>query len=607
MGNIDFKNVTLLDGFWKDRYNLNADVSIPSIKNRFSDSRIKAMFFQFKKEELNYHHVAYDSDVAKLMEAMAYLLCKNREKYHEYEEFCDEIIDSIEKHQRKDGYFNSYFLIEDQNMIFTKREAHELYCLGHLIEAGIAYKQATNKTKLLEICDRYIDYVHERFVIKQDVSFLTPGHEEIELALMRLYEETNDQKYLSLAEFFLEKRGNNQIDNADFYGSDKYIQANEPIRKLTKVEGHAVRAMYLFDGMAKYAKIKKDDTILQALITLFEDLKTKQYISGGIGSYRVGEILTIPYDTPNLTAYNESCAAIAEMFFLNDLFELKQDKEYHDNLERILYNGFLSSTSLNGKAFFYENPLEIRLKDIDKETSIPKEWRIKLPITQRVELFDCSCCPPNIARFVASIGNYIYHQKDNIIYINQFISSKLDLPDLTIKMNSSYPKDFSINLNITSKKDLTLMVRIPNYADKVLLNNKIINVSNYLQLPIITGNNQYNIEFITEVKLMQAHPNNPFDQNKVALMYGPVLYCLEGIDNKEELNALFINGNKVLEKKYTIQFEMNTFVMDGLRKLPNKNVYATSYEYTNQPLKFIPYCRFANRGNTDMIVWINAK
>ena len=293
-------------------------------------------------------------------------------------------------------------------MIFTKREAHELYCLGHLIEAGIAYKQATNKTKLLEICDRYIDYVHERFVIKQDVSFLTPGHEEIELALMRLYEETNDQKYLSLAEFFLEKRGNNQIDNADFYGSDKYIQANEPIRKLTIVEGHAVRAMYLFDGMAKYAKIKKDDTILQALITLFEDLKTKQYISGGIGSYRVGEILTIPYDTPNLTAYNESCAAIAEMFFLNDLFELKQDKEYHDNLERILYNGFLSSTSLNGKAFFYENPLEIRLKDIDKETSIPKEWRIKLPITQRVELFDCSCCPPNIARFVASIGNYIY-------------------------------------------------------------------------------------------------------------------------------------------------------------------------------------------------------
>lgn len=606
MGNVNFQKVTLLEGFWKNRYDLNANISIPSIKNRFLDSRIKAMLFQFKKEELNIHHVAYDSDVAKLIEAMAYILCKNRKKYQEYEDFCDEIIDSIEEHQRKDGYFNSFFLVSDQSMIFTKREAHELYCLGHLIEAGIAYKQATGKNKLLNICDKYIDYVYDRFVIKQNVSFLTPGHEEIELALMRLYEETNNPKYLSLSEFFLEKRGNNSIDNADFYGSDKYIQANEPIRKLTKVEGHAVRAMYLFDGMAKYAKIKEDKDIVQALLTLYEDLKTKQYISGGIGSYRIGEILTIPYDTPNLTAYNESCASIAEMFFLNDLFELRQDKEYHDNLERILYNGFLSSTSLNGKAFFYENPLEIRLKDIDKETSVPKEWRVKLPITQRVELFDCSCCPPNIARFVASIGNYIYHQKDNIIYINQFISSKLELDDLTIEMHSSYPKDFSVNLNVSSNKKIALMIRIPDYADKVLLNDKeITNASEYLRLSINNGVNKYKIEFVTGVKLMQANPNNPFDQNKVALMYGPVLYCLESIDNKEELNALFINGTKVLEKNYDVQYEMYTFVMEGLRKLPSKKVYATSYEYIYQQLKFIPYCRFANRGNSDMIVWIN--
>lgn len=608
MGNIDFKNITLLDGFWKNRYELNANVSIPSIENRFKDTRIKAMLFGFKEEETNYHHVAYDSDVAKLMEAMSYLLSKNREKYASYEDFCEKIIDSIESHQDKNGYFNSYFLLGKSDAIFTKREAHELYCLGHLIEAAIAYKNATGKDRFLGLCIKYLKYVEKRFMQNQDTAFLTPGHEEIELALLRLYRESKNKKYLDMASFFLEKRGNNKIDSFEFYGSDKYTQDNAPIRKLKSVEGHAVRAMYLLDAMAKYALEINDSELKNTLSTLYNDLVTKQYISGGIGSYRIGEILTIPYDTPNLTAYNESCASIAEMFFLNDMFELEQNKKYHDNLERILYNGFLSSTSINGKAFFYENPLEIRLKDIDKETSVRPEWRTKLPITERVELFDCSCCPPNIARFIASIGSYIYHQKENRIYINQFISSKLNLDSVTIKMESSYPREFKLKLSIEAKEDLILMIRVPEYANKIYINGKNISKNNdYIELIIKNGECNYSIEFKTDIRLMQAHPSNPFDQNKVALMYGPILYCLEAIDNGEDLNALTLIGSKVREKQFDILYEMNTFTMDGLRKLPSKEPYSSSYEYTEQQLRFIPYCYFANRGKTDMLVWINNK
>lgn len=609
MGIVNFDQVLLIDGFWKDRYLLNAEVSIPSIQKRFEDSRIKALMFGFSKDEINFHHVGYDSDVAKLMEAMAYLLKKDRNKYKDYETFCDKIIDSIASHQREDGYFNSYFLTKNEDEIFTKRQAHELYCLGHLIECAIAYDDATGKDKLLSICDKYIDYVNKRFIVDKDTPFLTPGHEEIELALIRLYEYTKKEKYYKIAEFFIENRGNNDVDNADFYGSHAYVQEDEPIRKYRSLRGHCVRALYYLDGVAKYNLYKNDEDILTSLKLLYKDLLTKQYITGGIGSCRLGEILTIPYDTPNISAYNESCAAISEMFFLKDLFALDQNKEYHDNLERILYNGFLSSTSLSGKAFFYENPLEIRLKDRGKENSVPFDWRYQLPITQRVELFDCSCCPPNIARFVASIGGYIYFTKNDSIYINQFISSKVSLENADIEILSSYPKDFKMVINVDAHKDVELLIRVPDYADKVLLDNKEVkaNCQGYLALNLSIGKSSFEITFISEPKLVEANANNPFDQNKVALMYGPIVYAIEAIDNGEELNALFLNGLKVLQTNFDIQYGMNTFTLDGIRKLPSEKAYSSSYEYTRQDIKFIPYYCFANRGETDMIVWVNKK
>ena len=609
MSEINFEKIDLLDGFWKDRYELNINASIPNIIKRFNDTRFKAIFFTYDNKD-DSHHRAYDSDVAKLIEAIAYYLVKDRKKYAEYEQICDQLIDSIATHQQKDGYFNSYFQVVRPNDILKNRCDHELYNLGHLIEAAIAYDQATNKKVLLNVIKKYLEFVDEHFIKNNDVNFVTPGHEEIELALLRLYKYTGDKKYFNMASFFLEKRGANEKDYYEEFANKYYAQDNAPIRELNSVEGHAVRAMYLYDGMAKYAYINKDKAIYSSLNKLYADLLTKQYITGSIGSYRVGEIFTIPHDLPPLTAYSESCASIGEMMFLFDLYNLNHKKEYHDQIERILYNGFLSSTSLDGKAFFYENPLEIRLKEINKETSVKDIWKQKLPITHRVELFECSCCPPNIARTIASISKYIYYEENNDIYINQFISSTLHFTNKEIVLKSQFPKEFQIEVEYKADSNNFLKIRLPWYSKKPIINVtgcKYLGVKNgYLIFKNEKVNSKINIDFNVKPFFIEANPNNSYCQNKYALLYGMIVYCLEGIDNGENLNALFVKKTHDIKIEYNETYKMNTLSLEGHRKLDNGKEYST-YKYIKTTLKFIPYYCFANRETTDMLVWVNKK
>lgn len=603
---VDFTQVHLLDGFWKDRYLLNIRNSIPNIIKRFESTRIAAVKFAFK-EKSNLHHRAYDSDVAKLIEAIAYVLYHNKNQYPEFESLCDELIESIAAHQLENGYFNSYYQLNMPDQLFCKRVDHELYNLGHLIEAAIAYHQATKKDQLLQVVYRYIDYVILRFVRRKDTLFVTPGHEEIELALLKLYDYTKNKKFYDLAAFFLEQRANNPKDCYEDFANDRYAQDNEKIRNLKEVEGHAVRAMYLYDAMAKYASINHDKKIIRALKTLYADLLKKQYITGSIGSYRVGEIFTIPYDLPNLTAYSESCASIGEMMFMLDLYSLTMKKTIHDQIERILYNGFLSSTSLDGKAFFYENPLEIRLKEINKETSILPIWRQKLPSASRVELFECSCCPPNIARFVASIARYIYFTDRDDIYINQFISSEMTHHDCKIIMQSSYPLEFQVMLSVQCLKKQKIYVRCPDYCQQETVNFPYRKEKGYLLFDLEEGNHQIKIHFHTHATLLQAHPDNVSDANKVAFSYGPIIYCLEGIDHPCALNSLYIHQLKDLQKQFKAEYGMFTFQVIGYQKCSKPSSYSSTYRLKKCPLKLIPYYAFANRGETDMLVWINKK
>lgn len=604
---VDFNNVDLLDGFWNDRYKLNITNSIPNIIKRFESTRLAALRFTFN-EKNNLSHRYYDSDSFKLIEAIAYVLLKNRNDYKDLESLCDDLILNIKNHQLENGYFNSYYQLNFKELAFSKRGDHELYNLGHLIEASIAYDKATNKKDLLEVAFKYIDYVILRFVKNKDTKFVTPGHEEIELALLKLYEYTSNKKYYDLATFFLEARANNKLDTYEEFANNRYAQDNETIRNLKSVEGHAVRAMYLYDAMSKYALINNDYKVIKALKALYNDLLTKQYITGSIGSYRIGEIFTIPYDLNNLTAYSESCASIGEMMFMLDLYAITLNHKIHDQIERILYNGFLSSTSLDGKAFFYENPLEIRRKEINKETSLIDIWRQKLPITKRVELFECSCCPPNIARFVASIAKYIYFTKDKDIYINQFISSKTTINNTNIIMNSMYPYDFKINLKINCIEKQIIKVRIPKYAKEIIVNGLTFSKEKgYLVFCLNKGESNIDIEFITTPLLISANPLNVSDANKVCLINGPIVYCLEEIDNGSDLNSLFIKDLKNISKEYKKEYGMNIFKVEGYRKLNSNKPYAKSYKLIKQELVFIPYYTFANRDETDMLVWVNKK
>lgn len=609
MGLIDFSKVTLTDGFWKYRYELNIKASIPNIISRFSE-RIEVMK-NLSSDPNNLNHRYFDSDVAKLIEAIAYVLKKDRESNSEYEVLCDEIILNISKNQDECGYYNAYYQSFSLEEIFTKRGDHELYNLGHLIEAAIAYHDATGKDLLLNVVKKYLDYVEKRFVINQDTKFVTPGHEEIEIALLRLYEYTKESKYYDLASFFLEQRGNNTKDVSEVFGNSRYAQDNNPIRDLRSVEGHAVRAMYLFDAMAKYAFYNKDKNVIHALDKLYEDLLTKQYITGAIGSYRIGEIFTIPYDLPNLTAYSESCASIAEMMFLLDLYNINQKKQYHDQIERIMYNGFLSSTSLDGKAFFYENPLEIRRKDIGKETSVTDEWKQKLPIIERVELFDCSCCPPNIARTIATISKYIYYIKENEFIINQFISSKYEENDVKVEMISSYPESFKVNIKIEAPNDKLIKVRLPWYSKspKIVVNQGLYKCISrgYMIFNVIDNVLDVSVDFNTNPVLISPNPKIVANQNKYALMYGPIVYCLEEIDNGINLNSLRIQNLKTFEIGYNNIYKMNEISVQGFRTIDVKCSYTEKLKYQKQHLKFIPYYCFANRGPNDMIVWINKK
>ena len=605
---IGFEKVELSTGFWKNRYDLNALSSIPSIIKTFEPNRFEAIKLNYGNTGIM-PHVFYDSDVAKTIEAISFLLNKDRSKYKHFESLCDTLINEMKKNAAPSGYFNSYFQQLEKDQVFKQRISHELYCLGHLIEAAIAYSKSTGKDDLLDVCTKYLDYVNSRFIIKKDTDFVTPGHEEIELALLKLYEFTGKKKYFRMSAFFLENRGRNDKDSTYEVCSNRYAQDNAPIRELKLVEGHAVRAMYLYIAMAKYAKLKNDKELIKTLEVLYEDLTKKVYITGGIGSAKMGEAFTIPYDLPNLTAYSESCAAIGLIWYLMGLFELCSKKEYSDLIERTLYNVFLSSTSIDGKAFFYENPLEICHKEINKETATNPNNRQKLPITERQELFGCSCCPPNIARLVASIGGLIYSKNLKNIYINQFISSSMSINATEIEMKSGFPKEFKVEIKIKSiSLEKEVLVRIPEWALGFDIQGSGFDYrkkKGYISIVAKEKNVVITISFVTKPVFIESNPEISDNVNKLCLMYGPICYCLESIDNGENLSALLVKKNCRFEIEYNDYFQMNVIKVIGYRRLVSNKTYAQTYKVIEQLLTFIPYYGFSNRGQSDMKVWVN--
>lgn len=617
MKGIHIKDIDITGGFWKYRQNLNRNVTVSAVYNRFKETgRFDALKCNWKDDMPNKPHIFWDSDVAKWIEGASYILMKHKDE--KLETIIEECISDIEKNMDEKGYFNSYFLTFPDSPRFNDRTLHELYCAGHLIEAAVAYFEATGKDKFLKLMCRFADHIYDIFVTEKSANFKTPGHEEIELALVKLYNITHNEKYLNLSKYFVDKRGC-EIECVQYHGTEnpdnpeditrilKASQSHLPVRQQKTAEGHSVRAVYLYAAMADLANITDDIELKNACRNLFDDIVNhKMYITGGIGSTRVYEGFTVDYDLPNADAYAESCAAIGMCMFAKRMLESEADSRYADICELEFYNGFLSSTSLGGDEFFYENPLELQPKLSDRLTASMKTFTS--PITQRVKVFGCSCCPPNIVRFIPSFGEYMYTYDDKTVYVHQYAESTAKVGKSEISQITDYPNNG--NIKISAANVQTLALRIPFWCDNysIKLNGCELSpnvIKGYAYIDI-NGNGEIEIDFEIKVKLIEANPKVNACAGKVAVRKGVFVYCLEAKDNGENLNSLKIPLSAEFTSEYSDLFKTDILKTVGYKSSYNSDsLYATAYPDIKTEITLIPYYAFANRGESEMIVWIN--
>ncbi|MBQ9939187.1 MAG: glycoside hydrolase family 127 protein [Oscillospiraceae bacterium] len=614
MKNIGFSQVDITGGIMGRRYKTNAEATVFAVRDRFMETgRVDPYYSDESLRAENYPknlHIFYDSDVVKLVEGAAYIVQKKSDP--EVEALIKLVEEGVARNQGEDGYFNSWFQNNDQDKRWTNRDWHELYTAGHLIECAVAVYEATGRRTLLDCACRFADYIEKVFVTEKSAKFLTPGHEEIELALVRLYHATGNKKYLELAKYFVDARGNKEeIELAvKERGIPSSIQAHLPARKQFTAEGHAVRACYFYSAMADIAREYGDDELLTACKTIFEDIiKRKQYITGGVGQNHVGERFDHPYLLPNENAYNETCAGIAFVMFAKRMLELDTDSKYADAIELAIYNAILSGVSLDGKAFFYENPMEINLDkykmDDWVDTNIEYEKMPRMQQFERQKVFACACCPPNVCRFFASIGGYAYGKDEGSYYIHQYFNGQMTDGDVNIKVETSYPAENTVK--ITAQNTKQVAVRIPGWCKKFSLDRRYTMHKGYA---VIEGDGEINIEFDMPAVLMTAHYRVNSDVGRVALKRGPLVYCIEAMDNGGELRSLYVSSKLNAEISYNKELDAYTIETDGFRIEDSDKLYRTiddQPKFTPTRIKYIPYFTFANRGVTSMEVWVKLK
>lgn len=575
-----------------------------------------------KCSEEFYGMVFQDSDVAKWLEAAAYSQVIKPDQ--RLAESCEEVIELIGRSQHKNGYLNTYFTVKEPSKEWTNLcEAHELYCAGHMIEAAVAYAECTGKTKLLEIMCKMADHMYKHFIVEKSPGY--PGHPEVELALMRLYNFTQNKKYKELAEHFINIRG---IDSDYFIkeskqrgwtvwgnkGEDKeYAQNQCPVREQQKAVGHAVRAVYLYTGMAEVALASKDESLIEACKTLWNNItECRMYVTGAIGSAYEGEAFTKDYHLPNDTAYGETCAAVGLIFFSRKMLDIEKDGKYADIMERAFYNCVLAGMEQDGKSFFYVNPLEV-VPGISGEAVTHKH-----ALPQRPAWFACACCPPNVARMITSIAKYAWSIEGENVYSNLFIGGELNLADSLggkIKVETNYPLEGTVKYSFKPTKEfmeMTLAIRIPYWSrnTKIIMNGETLDykaIKGYVYLKSKFKNtDEIVVIFNMEPQRVFAASNVAADSGKVSLMRGPLIYCAEGIDN----------GGNVLNKLLSREAAINT---TPLKDFPG-NYCLEAAGYANKKsnelysfvrpenipcnIRFIPYYLWGNRGLTEMRVWI---
>ncbi len=580
-------------------------------------------------EDKFYGFVFQDSDFSKWIEAVAYSLAQHPDA--ELEKIADGAIDIVCAAQLENGYLDTYYIINGMDKSFSNlRDHHELYCFGHLTEGAVAYYQATGKDKLLKAAMRFADYIDAYFGWDEGKCKGYPGHEIAEMALVRLYEVTGEEKYLNLSRFFVDIRGQRPYYYDKEHGVAPakegelryhYHQAHIPVREQKEAFGHAVRAVYLYSGMTDVARITGDEELFKACENLWNDIiNKKMYITGGIGGTHIGEAFSFEYDLPNDTAYSETCAAIGLVFFARRMLEIHADSRFADVMERALYNGVLSGMAMDGKSFFYVNPLEVVPEACHKDE---RKFHVK-PVRQK--WFGCACCPPNIARLVSAIPTYAYTENEETLFFHLYMGSVLEKKvgdkTLDIKVDSQLPWTGKVTIELETSEALncTLAFRIPGWASRysILLNGKALSEEEietkrkdgylYLNKSWEAGD-KIELDFPMEIKKFRASTKVRENIGKVAFMRGPVVYCMEEVDNGKNLHLITLKQNVVREGMIEIEGEtFPTVLLKGQRiaQSSSSELYeeCNTNTYEELDLTLIPYFAWANRGEGEMTVWI---
>ena len=649
--------VKVTDKFWRGYQELVMDTVIPYQEKILNDeipgvekSHALANFrIAAGLEEGEFYGMVFqDSDVAKWLEGVAYALEVRPDD--ELEERADKVIEIIEKAQQDDGYLNTFFTIkEPEHRWQNLQECHELYCAGHMMEAAAAYYEVTGKDRLLHVMERMAEHIGKRFGTEEGKEPGIPGHQEIELGLLRLYEVTGKENYKDLARYFIEQRGK----DPDYFVKEKekrgwvhfdmdvnnreYNQAHATVYEQKEAVGHSVRAVYMYTAMAELASLYKDEKLYQACCDLWENMTQKRmYITGGIGSTVDGEAFTIDYDLPNDTVYAETCASIGLVFFARRMLEIAPKAKYADVMERALYNGILSGMALDGKSFFYVNPLEVNPESCHKDE---RKFHVK-PVRQK--WFGCACCPPNLARLLSSIGSYAYTENEDTLFVHLYMGSlltkKVKNQDVDVQIQSEFPWNGKVRITVRAKNTgFKLALRIPGWCDSFTLqydgqtihglsdNDADTSVVDFKRIErkdgylYISGFDQeeetITLDFPMEPQWIVANPAVREDAGKVALQRGPIVYCLEEKDNGADLHLLSVDPTKQPvsfdmkiqeEEVIALKAQGQREIQDSSDPDASQSALYTEYhvpEKKSIELVYVPYYTWANRGENEMQVW----
>lgn len=580
---IDFSHVKINDNFWSPRLSKHVSATLPVCIDQIENQTGRIRNFENAAKGEGEHSGIFfdDSDVYKALEGMAYSLINNPDP--ELEKKADEWIDKFAAAQQPDGYINTFYTLTGLDKRWANMDKHEMYCAGHMIEAGVAYYQATGKRKLLDVCIRMTDHMMSQF--GPGKRHWVPGHEEIELALVKLYQTTQEQKYLDFAYWLLEERGHGHGTMGDEgKWNPVYYQDIVPVRQLTDISGHAVRCMYLYCGMADVAALKNDTGYIAAMDRLWDDVVHRNmYITGGVGSSHDNEGFTEDYDLPNLDAYCETCASVGMVLWNQRMNQLTGDSKYIDVLERSLYNGALAGISLGGDRFFYVNPLE------SKGDHHRQEW------------YGCACCPSQLSRFLPSIGNYIYASSDDALWVNLYIGNtgqiRIGETDILLTQETDYPWDGSVKLTISTSQPLEkeIRLRIPNWCKTydLSINGKRINVpkeKGYAVIKDWKSQDVIALDMDMPVEIVAADPHVKENFGKRAIQRGPLVYCMEEIDNPVYFDQIQLSPST------TFQTAFASDILNGIKTIKTNG--------RAQSATFIPYYAWDNRKAGKMRVWI---